>query len=190
MGAVPLVVIHGAAADVDALVAEAVDDLGAAGWTIVPGWGGGDAARTIADPVSSGGSAPAVRTGEVRDVVDLRAVVLAAVRGDGVGVAGRAGRLVAERLCDELRRLGDLQVRSVHGGWPALGADDRRLLDLLGAGRSLGRAAEELHLSRRSADRRLAAVRVRLTARTTAEAVAARRRRRGAIAPPPDRHLA
>lgn len=186
MGARPLVVVHGAASDVDALVAEAVDDLGAAGWTIVPGWDSGAIGRAaLATPVGPPGPVvPVMRTGEVRNDPDLQPVVLAALRGDGVVVAVRAGRLVAEQLCDELRRLGDLQVRSVDGGWPALGEDDRRLLDLLAAGRSLGRAAEELHLSRRSADRRLAGARARLAVRTTAEAVAARRRRRASAVGP------
>jgi hypothetical protein len=175
MAAPPLVVVHGAEPDVDALVDEAVEDLVAAGWTVVPGW-----ADDGAGPALGPSAGVVVRTGVVQDAGELRGVVLAALRGDGVVVAVRADRLVTEQLCDELRRLGDLQVRSAAHGWPALSGDDRRLLDLLAAGRPLGRAAEELHVSRRSADRRLAAARERLAVRTTGEAVAARRRRRAA----------
>jgi DNA-binding CsgD family transcriptional regulator len=52
-----------------------------------------------------------------------------------------------------------------------LTCDERRLLELLAEGRALGEAAEALHLSRRTADRRLAAARGKLDVRTTAEAV-------------------
>jgi DNA-binding CsgD family transcriptional regulator len=52
-----------------------------------------------------------------------------------------------------------------------LTGEERRLLDLLADGRALGEAAETLHLSRRTADRRLAAARGKLRVRTTAEAV-------------------
>jgi DNA-binding NarL/FixJ family response regulator len=44
---------------------------------------------------------------------------------------------------------------------------------LLAEGKALGRAAEELHLSCRTADRRLASARDKLGVATTAEAVVA-----------------
>jgi hypothetical protein len=176
------VVVHGITTEVHALVAEAVDDLLTAGWLIAPAEEDGAGLATT----QVGGSAGrALRTATVRDRADIAQVVLAALRGEAVVVAVDATRAVTEQLCDELRRLGDLQVRSVDSGWPPLGDDDRRILDLLAAGMSLGRAAEELHLSRRSADRRLAALREWLGVRTSGEAVAVRRRRRAASAGPP-----
>ena len=53
----------------------------------------------------------------------------------------------------------------------ALTGEERRLLELLAGGHALGEAAETLHLSRRTCDRRLAAARGKLGVRTTAEAV-------------------
>ena len=52
-----------------------------------------------------------------------------------------------------------------------LTSEERRLLELLARGEALGEAAETLHLSRRTADRRLAAARGKLAVHTTAEAV-------------------
>jgi DNA-binding NarL/FixJ family response regulator len=54
----------------------------------------------------------------------------------------------------------------------ALDDGQRRLLELLGLGLSVGEAASQLHLSRRTAERRLAEARVALGAATNAEAVA------------------
>lgn len=48
---------------------------------------------------------------------------------------------------------------------------DRRLLELLADGLSVGQAAQELGFSRRTADRRLRAIRARLGVATTVEAV-------------------
>lgn len=53
----------------------------------------------------------------------------------------------------------------------ALDAEQRRLVELLAQGMPLSRAASSLYLSRRSTDRRLAAVRRALGVETTAEAV-------------------
>lgn len=52
-----------------------------------------------------------------------------------------------------------------------------RLLGLLVEGMSLGEAARSIHLSRRTADRRLAAARLALGAATTAEALITFQRR-------------
>jgi DNA-binding NarL/FixJ family response regulator len=52
-----------------------------------------------------------------------------------------------------------------------LSAEQRALLGQLLGGATLGQAARALHLSRRTADRRLAAARAALEARTTAEAL-------------------
>jgi DNA-binding CsgD family transcriptional regulator len=52
-----------------------------------------------------------------------------------------------------------------------LTCEERRLLELLADGQALGEAAETLHVSRRTADRRLAAAREKLGVHSTAEAV-------------------
>jgi DNA-binding CsgD family transcriptional regulator len=57
------------------------------------------------------------------------------------------------------------------GTCAVLDPEQRRLVDLLARGVPLSRAAASLYLSRRSADRRLAAVRRALGVETTAEAV-------------------
>jgi DNA-binding CsgD family transcriptional regulator len=54
---------------------------------------------------------------------------------------------------------------------PPLETSERRLLELLADGRSVGQAARELGISRRTADRRLRAIRARLGVATTTEAV-------------------
>jgi DNA-binding CsgD family transcriptional regulator len=53
----------------------------------------------------------------------------------------------------------------------ALDGEQRRLLGLLGSGLSVAEAAQELHLSPRTAERRLADARAALGAATNAEAV-------------------
>jgi DNA-binding NarL/FixJ family response regulator len=51
--------------------------------------------------------------------------------------------------------------------------DEQRVLTLLREGLAIGEAAQALHISRRTADRRLAAARTKLGVGTTAEAVVA-----------------
>jgi DNA-binding CsgD family transcriptional regulator len=105
---------------------------------------------------------------------DARLAVEVALRGFSVLVVNHAPRDVADRLYDDLRRFGRVEVRSVAVEAPgaALSADERDLLELLASGMSLGDAALALHLSRRTADRRLASARRRLGATTTPEAIA------------------
>jgi hypothetical protein len=121
---------------------------------------------------------------EGRDVVLATSLSSAtAVAGAVSAVAAGAGLVADARalepedhvaLCDDLRRLGALRV--VDDGMTP-GVEAAALLDLLAAGRSLGASAAVLHLSRRSADRRLAEAREALGAATTAQAVAASRGR-------------
>ena len=88
-----------------------------------------------------------------------------------------AEREVVDRLVDDLRRLGPADHRTGEPDMgPGLTVDERRLLDRLSDGKTLGEAAAELHLSRRTADRRLAAARQKLGVATTAEAVVAHAR--------------
>jgi len=110
----------------------------------------------------------------VRDAGEAAEALLAAVGGTGVVVHALADRDVIDPLVDDLRRLGavDHRVGEPEPG-SGLTVDERRLLDALASGRTLGEAADELHLSRRTADRRLASARRKLGVATTAEAVVA-----------------
>jgi DNA-binding NarL/FixJ family response regulator len=101
------------------------------------------------------------------------AAVLAAVRGADLVVTATAKRDVIDQLCDDLRRLGTVEHRVEAAVRPAvtLSADERALLAALLGGASLGEAAAALHLSRRTADRRLATARRALGASSTAEAL-------------------
>jgi DNA-binding NarL/FixJ family response regulator len=115
-----------------------------------------------------------VCTGLVDDAHDAEQAVLAVLAGGRIVVAAAADREVVDRLCDDLRRLGPLDHR-VHqqSAQPELSSEEWVLVDRLLAGASLGEAAAAAHLSRRTADRRLAAARRSLGVATTAELLAA-----------------
>lgn len=113
---------------------------------------------------------------QVSDETSASAALLAAVEGQRVLVHGAAPRALIDVLVDDLRRLAHVDVVTDRSALPVVaaplpeGADD--LLALLAEGRTLGQAASAMSLSRRTADRRLAAVRDALGARSTAEALA------------------
>lgn len=152
----PLVVVEGP----DAAVADALADVRAAGWTVVPGWWLPQGADRV------------VCTGEVSSVEEAAAALLAAVGGAGLVIAGRADRDVLDRLCDDLRRLGPVDHRPAAAPrGPRLTEEERALVELLSGGLTLGDAARRLHVSRRTADRRMASVRAKLGVKTTAEAL-------------------
>ena len=146
-------------ADVRAAVAELVERVNAV--RVVEGWlrTSGDSTVVCVGPVPSGAAASAA--------------VLAAVAGSCLVVDASADRDVIDRLCDDLLRLGRLEHRLEPTTRPAVPAAELELLGLLMGGATLGQAARALHLSRRTADRRLAAVRRRLGVGSTSEAVAA-----------------
>jgi DNA-binding CsgD family transcriptional regulator len=151
----PLIVVEGT----DAAVADAVAEVRDQGWTVVSGW------WTVGDE-------RVACTGVVASAEDAAAALLAAVGGAALVVAGRADRDVLDRLCDDLRRLGRLDHRTASMPRRArLTGDERALVGLLLDGLTLGEAARRLHLSRRTADRRIAAVREKLGVSTTAEAL-------------------
>lgn len=110
----------------------------------------------------------------VRSEADMAAVVVAAADGPVVVVVPSEGALLDTVVAD-LRRLGRVSIRRSGPAEghppPDLDEDAQELLDLLARGCTLGEAAERLHLSRRTADRRLAAARRVLGAATTAQAV-------------------
>jgi DNA-binding NarL/FixJ family response regulator len=112
--------------------------------------------------------------GQVTDERSAQHAVLAALAGAHLVVAAAAPREVIDMLCEDLRRLGTLDHQVGVQAAPAggLGDTERALLKQLLKGDSLGEAANALHLSRRTADRRLASARRALGAATTAEALA------------------
>jgi DNA-binding CsgD family transcriptional regulator len=91
---------------------------------------------------------------------------------------------VARLLSNAMSRLGaDSRAHAVvlaavdrdderHGPIPVLCTDGRAILGLLAEGATLGAAAATLHMSRRTADRRLAEARAALQVERTVEAVA------------------
>lgn len=107
----------------------------------------------------------------VANIDDAGRAVLAAVRGARLVISAHAPREVIDQLCDDLRRLGDVDHRIGPSRRPVVSTVERALLAQLLTGATLGQAARTLHLSRRTADRRLAAARTALGARTTAEAL-------------------
>ena len=141
-------------------VAAAAQELAADDWPVVDG---------LRPP--AGGHAVCV--GTVTDSAEAGRAVLAAVAGARLVVDARADREVIDELCDDLRRIGQVDHRVGNAATPRLGADGRALLELLLRGVTIGEAARRLHISRRTADRRLAAARRALNAATTAEALRA-----------------
>lgn len=117
-------------------------------------------------------TAEVVRAAHVTSPDEATLAVLAAVNGERLALVAAAERDVIDRLCDDLRRLGALDHRVGDSAGPRLSPDERALLAHLIGGATLGTAAKALHISRRTADRRLAAARTALGARSTAEAVA------------------
>jgi DNA-binding CsgD family transcriptional regulator len=149
----PLVVVEAS----ERALAQCVRELEREGFPVIHGW-------------RQDGSIVCV--GDVADAADAAEALLAAVAGAGLVVHARADRAVIDRLVDDLRRLGAVDHRTTEpGAGPVLTADERRLLDRLADGQTLGQAAADLNLSRRTADRRLASAREKLGAETTAEAI-------------------
>jgi DNA-binding CsgD family transcriptional regulator len=148
----------------------AVDGLREAGWLVRPGW-----------PTPGSGLPGAIPRlawfGSVYTEEDAQAALLVAVGGAGVVAHLSAGRELFERFFEDLSRCGDVEYRPAgQRGEGSLTHEQRQLLERIADGASLGAAANELHISRRTADRRLAAARQALGVRTTAEAVAKLRR--------------
>lgn len=155
----PLVVIEAANPDAQAHLRHALEAARARGWQAVPGF-------LSARPRS-------VCHGVVAANADAVLALRAALAGSGVVAIASGPRETIDRLIDDLRRFGP--VDHVTADVPArAGIDDdlRRLLRFLADGLTLGEAATELGLSRRTADRRLDAARRLLGAERTAEAIA------------------
>ena len=165
----PVVVLEAgpAAAAVEARVRRRLADDG---WRLVDGF---DARPALARVVLAG---------TVASPGDAAAALTAAIDGFGLLVlAGPLPRGDLDRLVDDLRRLGPVEVHD--GSAPAAVDEDAgeaeglRILALLAEGHTLGDAADQLGISRRTADRRLAAARGTLGVTRTTEAIAIAARR-------------
>lgn len=145
-----------------------------------PGCGAREAARQAATgmPVEVGFDRLArltratVRHGIVATEADAASAVLAAIAGYGLIVELRVDGVVRDRLLDDLRHAGPLEVRAVDATPPDLDEESRALLRSIAAGETLAEAARRVGISRRTADRRLAAIRATLGVQRTVEAVA------------------
>lgn len=159
----PLVVVESANPAAAEHVRRALARAQAAGWRVVAGW-----------------LAPRGRVvchGAVASDADAVLALRAALDGAGVVILAGTPRPTTDRLIDNLRRLGSVEHVAVDEPARApVDVETRRLLQLLAEGWTLGEAAAELGLSRRTADRRLDAARRMLGAEHTADALAAARR--------------
>lgn len=144
-----------------------LSDLRAKGWGVRRGW-------SLPSATWSAARLRVVCVGALRTPADADAALLAAARGAGVVAFADAERQLVERFYEDLSRFGRVDVRRHRpraDPLPRLSKDQRRLLELLAGGLSVGAAADALFISRRTADRRLAAARATLGVGTTAEAV-------------------
>jgi hypothetical protein len=90
----------------------------------------------------------------VHDPADAQRVVLTALRGTGVLVRADAPALVADDLVDDLRRIRPVLVATADTV-VSLETETWRLLHLLVHGATLAVAARALHMSARTANRRV-----------------------------------
>lgn len=140
-------------------------ELRAAGWRVQCGW-------ALPNEPWDQSDRRIACWGTVKNEDDVSAAVLAGARGAVVLAVSRAPAWLVTRLVDDLARLGAVDhpvaATSLVGGPDN---DQRALLDLLAGGATVAEAAQERHLSIRSAERRLASARAALGVRSTAEAV-------------------
>jgi DNA-binding NarL/FixJ family response regulator/tetratricopeptide (TPR) repeat protein len=135
------------------------------------------AAAILAAAASGGRGGMRILT--VHNEADAGEVVLAALGGASILVDSDTDPALIEQIQDDLRRLGRDDAITLASAMPtaALEPDAVAVLGLLVEGMSLGEAASSLHLSRRTADRRLRKARLALGVETTAEALLAFQRR-------------
>jgi hypothetical protein len=142
-----------------------IDEVASVGWDIRRDWRLPQRDWSVSD-------SRVVCCGRVATFDDVSAALLAAVRGAGVIARIEAGAEPTQRLREELRSLGPVDERArQHGDVTELSLEQVELCRLLSRGLSLADAAAHLHLSRRTAFRRLADVRTALNVETTREAV-------------------
>lgn len=157
----PLIVVDGDDAAFDGCVAE----VERAGFPVVAGFDG------------DAGALGEVRCGPVETVADAGLALLTVLAGAGAVIHARGSRQVIDRLLDDLRHVRRVEVRRGPAATaPRIDPDAVAILEILAGGRTLGDAAHELGLSRRTADRRLSDARAALGVERTVEAVARARR--------------
>jgi DNA-binding CsgD family transcriptional regulator len=143
----------------------AIEEIAAIGWDCRRDWRLPERDWSVSD-------SRLVCCGRVVTFDDVSAALLAAVRGAGVVALVEPEAEPGMRLREELRSLGPVEERvRRHGDVTELSLEQIELCRLLGRGLSLTDAATQLHLSRRTAFRRLADVRAALNVVTTREAV-------------------
>lgn len=110
--------------------------------------------------------------GAIGDEREAGRAIEALSRGVGLAVVLRVTGDLRHRTLEDLHHLGIVTRGSAAGGVAGrLDAEDLGLLRLLAGGRTVAAAAEAVHISRRTANRRLAQVRARLGVETNAEAI-------------------
>ena len=113
-----------------------------------------------------------VCVGSVATFDDVNLALLAVVRGAGLVARVSDDGEVRRRLNDNLRHLGRIEQRShSNGEAAALSVDQIELCRMLGRGMNLADAAQAMHVSRRTAARRLRDARESLGVATSREAV-------------------
>jgi DNA-binding NarL/FixJ family response regulator len=117
---------------------------------------------------------PVVCAGAVDDAGAATRALLAALAGHGLLVHAVAARDVLDPLYEDLQHIGPLVVRghddaAAHHSRAALSPEQQDLVRLLLTGSTLAAAAARLSISRRTADRRVAAARRLYGAATTAQ---------------------
>ncbi|MDT0156906.1 hypothetical protein Q9R19_04610 [Microbacterium sp. ARD32] len=155
----------------DAAWEQAVDDARRVGWTLIVAAaevspGRGDPATRPLAPESAG----RLHVLAVRSAADAADAALAAMRGHSLLLRGEAERTVLDELCADLRHLGAFAHR--HPDDAVLHRTDRALLAALTDGATLTAAARAAHVSRRTADRRVAGLRARFDAPSLAALIA------------------
>ena len=115
-----------------------------------------------------------VCVGVIAAADDAEAAIAALSRGVGLAVGVRAGGDLCHRTLEDLYRLGDVVVTPASSPQPAsfLDEEQRLLIEALARGETVTEAARGLHLSRRTANRRLAEIRTLLGVQSNAEAMA------------------
>jgi DNA-binding NarL/FixJ family response regulator len=137
------------------------------GAAIRRGWGLGPEPGSVPDPSA------VIYAGHVTTAQDVEAALLAALRGAGIVAVLPHDPDLCASFFEDLRHLGPVEITDERLQTPLarLNPEQRLLLDLLAGGLSVTAAARRAHLSRRTADRRLATARAVLGVRTNAEAV-------------------
>lgn len=132
--------------------------LRGAGWSVVTGFGPRKGTSEV-------------RAGRVEDWSAAASAAACAAAGTGVLAWVQDARLRLA-LFEDLRHIGDVRLLDHRGVRAATGQETLELLRLYGSGLSLAEAARRLHMSERTARRRVGAMRRLLGVRSNEQAVA------------------